>query len=97
MSGAWVRSGVLVGVGAADHGSSAATLRRSAGWSGVSPAIFDDPDMPVAAAGVVAFLAQAAKSCDCPTFGLRLAGRAGPVGARPALAADAQRRHGRAS
>ena len=43
--------------------------------AGVSPAIFDDPDMPVASAGVVVFLAQAAKSCDCPTFGLRLAGR----------------------
>ena len=37
--------------------------------------MLDDPDMPVAAAGVVAFLAQAAKSCDCPTFGLRLARR----------------------
>ena len=73
MSGAWVRSGALVG---------SARLIRELGadpmevcrLAGVPPAILDDPDMPVAAAGVVAFLAQAAKSCDCPTFGLRLAG-----------------------
>ena len=74
MSGAWVRSGVLVG--------SARLIRELGGdpeevcrLSHVSPAMLADPDMPVAAAGVVAFLAQAAKTCDCPTFGLRLAGR----------------------
>jgi len=37
--------------------------------------MFDDPGMPIPAGGVVAFLAQAATSCDCPTFGLRLASR----------------------
>src|SRR4051812_15088089 len=31
--------------------------------------------MPVSPGGVLAFLAQAAKSCDCATFGLRLASR----------------------
>ena len=74
MSGAWVRSGVLVG--------SARLIRELGGdpaeicrLSGVSPAMLDDPDLPVAAGGVVAFLAQAAASCDCPTFGLRLASR----------------------
>ena len=74
MSGAWVRSGVLAG--------SAPLIRELGGdpaeicrLSGMAPAILEDPDMPVPAAGVVAFLAQAAKSCDCPTFGLRLAGR----------------------
>jgi AraC-like DNA-binding protein len=73
MSGAWVRSGVLAG--------SAPLIRELGGdpaeicrLSGVSPAMFDDPDMPIAAGGMVAFLAQAAKSCDCPTFGIRLAG-----------------------
>jgi AraC-like DNA-binding protein len=74
MSGAWVRSGVLV--------HSARLIRELGGdpaevcrLSGVSEAVLEDPDMPVAAAGVVAFLAQAAATCDCPTFGLRLAGR----------------------
>jgi AraC-like DNA-binding protein len=37
--------------------------------------LLQDPDMPLPAAGVVSFLAQAARSCDCPTFGLRLASR----------------------
>jgi hypothetical protein len=69
-----LRSGVLAG--------SAPLIRELGGdpaeicrLSGMAPAILEDPDMPVPAAGVVAFLAQAAKSCDCPTFGLRLAGR----------------------
>ena len=74
MSGAWVRSGVLVG---------AAPLIRELGGdpvdicrrAGVSPAMLDDPDMPVPAGGVLVFLAQAAKSCDCASFGLRLASR----------------------
>jgi len=74
MSGAWVRSGVLVG--------SARLIRELGGdpaevcrLSRVPEAVLGDPDMPVAAAGVVAFLAQAATRCDCPTFGLRLASR----------------------
>ena len=74
MSAAWVRSGVLAG--------SAPLIRELGGdpgeicrLSGLAPAILEDPDMPVSAAGVVAFLAQAAKTCDCPTFGLRLAGQ----------------------
>ncbi|MCE9657099.1 MAG: AraC family transcriptional regulator [Burkholderiales bacterium] len=74
MSGAWVRSGVLVGAGSliTELGGEPEEVCRLAG---VSPKIFDDPDMPVASAGVVAFLAQAAQSCRCPTFGLRLASR----------------------
>ena len=61
MSGAWVRSGVLAG--------SAPLIRELGGdpaeicrLSGMAPAILEDPDMPVPAAGVVAFLAQAAKA-----------------------------------
>src|SRR6185295_7328176 len=74
MPGAWVRSGVLVGSGPLirELGGDAAEICR---LSGVSPAMLDDPDLPVAAGGVLTFLAQAAKSCDCPTFGLRLAAR----------------------
>ena len=74
MSGAWVRSGVLVGAGAliAELGGDPAEVCRR---SGVSAAVLSDPDMPVAAAGVVSFLAHAAAICDCPTFGLRLASR----------------------
>ena len=74
MSGAWVRSGVLVGSARLirELGGDPAEICRLAG---VSEAVLEDPDMPVAAAGVVAFLAQAAASCRCPTFGLRLASR----------------------
>lgn len=74
MSGAWVRSGVLVAARPliAELGGDPEEVCR---LSGVSPAILDDPDLPVAAGGVLAFLDQAAKSCDCPTFGLRLASR----------------------
>jgi AraC-like DNA-binding protein len=69
-----VRSGVLV---------EAAPLIRELGGdpldicrrSSVSPAMLDDPDMPMPAGGVLVFLAEAAKRCDCPTFGLRLASR----------------------
>jgi hypothetical protein len=66
MSGAWVRSGVLVGAAPLilELGGDPAEICH---LSGVSTAILADPDMPVAAAGVVAFLAQAAKSCACPT------------------------------
>jgi AraC-like DNA-binding protein len=74
MSRMWVRSGVLVGAAPliTELGGDPAEVCRLAG---VSPAILDDPDMPVASAGVVVFLAQAAESCQCPTFGLRLASR----------------------
>jgi len=69
-----MRSGVLVGAGRLIGelgGDAAEGCRRS----GVPPAVLEDRDMPVPAGSVVAFLAQAATSCDCPTFGLRLAGR----------------------
>ena len=71
---AWVRSGALVGSAALirEFGVDPLEVCRLAG---VSAEILEDPDMPVVAGSVVAFLAQAAKSCDCPTFGLRLAGR----------------------
>ena len=74
MSGAWVRSGVLVRAAPliAELGGDPAEVCR---LSGVSPAMLDDPDMPVPSAGVVSFLAAAAANCHCPTFGLRLASR----------------------
>ena len=74
MSGAWVRSGVLVGATALIRelgGDPVEICVRSA----VSPSMLDDPAMPVPAGGVLRFLSQAAQACDCPTFGLRLASR----------------------
>ena len=74
MSGAWVRSGVLAGSASLieELGGDPAEVCR---LSGIAPAVLGDPDLPIAAAGVLSFLAQAATSCACPTFGLRLASR----------------------
>ena len=82
MSGAWVRSGVLVGAARLirELGGDPAEICR---LSCVSPAVLEDPDMPVAIGGVVAFLAQAAMSCDCETFALRLASRQNLSGLGP--------------
>lgn len=74
MSGAWVRSGVLTGASALieDLGGDTVEICRRAGFK---VAALSDFDMPVPAASVVSFLAQAADDCACPTFGLRLASR----------------------
>jgi AraC-like DNA-binding protein len=74
VGGTWVRSGVLAGARQLieDLGGDSAEICRLSGIDSV--ALFDF-DMPLSTLGVVAFLAQAARSCHCPTFGLRLASR----------------------
>jgi AraC-like DNA-binding protein len=74
MSGAWVRSGVLAGARQLieELGGDAAEICRH---SGMAEAALREFDMPISALGVVRFLSQAATSCGCPSFGLRLATR----------------------
>ena len=43
--------------------------------SGLPPAAFVDPDLPVTISAAADFLERAAESCNCPDFGLRLAQR----------------------
>jgi len=73
-SGAWVRSGVLAGARQLieELGGDPAVVCRLVG---LDPVALFDFDLPVSTLGVVAFLAQAAQSCNCPSFGLRLASR----------------------
>ncbi len=70
----WVRSGVLAGARPLieDLGGDPEEICR---LSSVDPVALFEFDLPVPTLGVVAFLAQAALSCRCPTFGLRLACR----------------------
>ena len=70
----WVRSGVLAGARPLieDLGGDPEEICR---LSGVDPVALFEFDLPVPTLGVVRFLAQAALSCRCPTFGLRLACR----------------------
>ena len=72
MSSAWVRSGVLTG--AADLirelGGDASAICRSAG---LDPRALVDPDLPVPATAIVAFMARAAEATACESFGLQLA------------------------
>lgn len=71
MSGAWVRSGMLVGAPQliAELGGDALRVCRKAG---VDAAAFADPDRPITMASAVLFLSEAAQACHCESFGLQL-------------------------
>jgi AraC-like DNA-binding protein len=74
MSSSWARSGVLAGAAGliGELGGDAAAICRAVG---LDPQALVDPDLPVPSTAIVAFLARAAESTGCESFGLQLAGR----------------------
>ncbi len=71
MSGAWVRSGMLVGATQliAELGGDPLDVCRLAG---VDAGAFSDPDRPITMTSAVLFLSEASRACSCESFGLQL-------------------------